>query len=71
MIFSIIFPIITNNFKKLSSKKNFTKINTTIQKSNIENLIHELDIDYELGLIDKSEYKKTKTNYMKLIKEQS
>ena len=57
MVFYIISPLITGDFNNEDNKKDISYKSAAIQNSTIRNLIYELEIDYELGLVDNNDYK--------------
>ena len=57
MVFYIISPLITGDFNNEDHKKDISYKSAAIQNSTIRNLIYELEIDYELGLVDNNDYK--------------
>ena len=69
MVFYIISPLITGDFNNEDNKKDISYKSAVIQNSTIRNLIYELEIDYELGLVDKNDYKDNLAHLNNALKE--
>jgi len=70
MVFYIISPFITGDFNNEDHKKDISYKSAAIQNSTIRNLIYELEIDYELGLVvDKNDYKDNLAHLNNALKE--
>ena len=58
MLFSVFYPFIYDVYNYKTNHNTINNKNNNIELDNIQNLIHELEIDYKLGLVDHSDYKK-------------
>jgi len=55
MVFYIVSPLVSGNSNYVDDKDIKYK-SEAIQQGTIRNLIYELEIDYELGLVEKNDY---------------
>ena len=56
MVFYIVSPLISGN-SHYADNKDIKDKSEAIQQGTIRNLIYELEIDYELGLVEKNDYR--------------
>ena len=66
MVFYIVSPLISANFNNADNEDIKYK-SEAIQQRTIRNLIYELEIDYELGLVEKNDYRENLANLNNIL----